>query len=367
MKILHVLNELKFSGAEIMYVDTAPIFKQLGAELYVWNTSLNMGEFAPFFERAGYTSCEKYIPSSFFKQWKMRKEIIKALKDGAFDAVHVHRSDIAFLMAYCTHQLGIPCVYTYHNVFGYKWYTYLWHLIKRKIQTKVWNLRQTTISDSVYNHELKIYHNSTKKIYNWWGCNRFFPACNDEKLAVRNQIDISSDAFVLVSVGGCSKIKRHSHIIKALPKIIDRYPNVIYLHLGNGNTHKDEEKLAKELGVYEHIRFCGNQTDVRKYLIASDIYIMPSIYEGISITTIEAMACHIPCVLYDVPGLKDFNHTEETAVIIPENYQMLADSVISLYEDNEKQQRLICNAHKHIFDRYYMENNARKIFDLYKK
>lgn len=152
MKILHVLNELKFSGAEIMYVDAAPIFKQLGAELYVWNTSLNMGEFAPFFERAGYTSCEKYIPSSFFKQWKMRKEIIKALKDGAFDAVHVHRSDIAFLMAYCTHQLGIPCVYTYHNVFGYKWYTYLWHLIKRKIQTKVWNLRQTTISDSVYNH-----------------------------------------------------------------------------------------------------------------------------------------------------------------------------------------------------------------------
>ncbi len=54
MKVLHILNELKFSGAEIMYVDAAPIFQRLGCDLSIVNTSKHLGVYTPFFEKAGY-------------------------------------------------------------------------------------------------------------------------------------------------------------------------------------------------------------------------------------------------------------------------------------------------------------------------
>lgn len=54
MKVLHILHELKFSGAEIMYVDAASIFQKLGCDLSIVNTANHLGEYAPYFEKAGY-------------------------------------------------------------------------------------------------------------------------------------------------------------------------------------------------------------------------------------------------------------------------------------------------------------------------
>ena len=55
MRVLHILDELKFSGAEIMYVAAAKLFQDLGCELYVVNTANHLGEYTPFFKEAGYT------------------------------------------------------------------------------------------------------------------------------------------------------------------------------------------------------------------------------------------------------------------------------------------------------------------------
>ena len=62
MKIVHVLNELKFSGAEIMYVDAARVFQEKGGDLMVVATAPEIGEYAPNFERAGYEVFHKPFP-----------------------------------------------------------------------------------------------------------------------------------------------------------------------------------------------------------------------------------------------------------------------------------------------------------------
>ena len=365
MRVLNVLNELKMSGAEVMYVDAAPIFISLGAELYVLNTSKNLGEYAPLFEKAGYVVLHKYIKNGIINHWRLRHRIISFLKTERFDVVHVHRSDLAWIFAYCCHQLKIPCVYTYHNVFPSNWYSYHLHIFFRWLERSLWSQKQTSISDSVYFHELNYYHNPTLLIYNWWGNNRFFPAEGPEKETIRRKMGISDNAFVLISVGGCSYIKRHHDIIKTLPILKKYFPTLVYLHLGCGDTLDEEIKLARELGVDDCVRFCGNQLDVRSYLVCSDMYIMTSKFEGISLTTIEAMACHIPCILYNVPGLKDFNRDFETSLLISEDIEILAKSIIDLYNNPQKQAFLIKNAHKNIYLKYAMETNARKMFELY--
>ena len=124
--------------------------------------------------------------------------------------------------------------------------------------------------------------------------------------------------------------------------------------------------MAERLGVSGHVRFCGNQRDVRHYLIAADIYVMTSKHEGISLTTIEAMGTGIPAVLYDVPGLRDFNRESECAVIIPEDVDKLADAIVALCDDRQKQATLRTRAKEFVDTYFNMETNARRIYELYK-
>ena len=141
--------------------------------------------------------------------------------------------------------------------------------------------------------------------------------------------------------------------------------NILYLHLGKGETEEEEKKLSEDIGVANYIRFCGNQDNVRKYLIASDIYLMTSRSEGLSITTIEAMACNIPSILYNVRGLRDFNNSGENSFLIPEDYKVLAEKIIFLYNQPEEGARIANNARNMVDECYNMDKNASKVYDLY--
>ncbi|MDB5121033.1 MAG: bshA [Sphingobacteriales bacterium] len=367
MKILHILHELKFSGAEIMYVDAAPVFREKGCELSVVATALNLGEYAKYFEKAEYTLFHKPYPplKNYFKRIIYYIWVIKLLKHEKYDVVHIHSNNSMWGMALCAWVAGKRSVYTFHNVFPTHFYSYPYHILLRLSAKHIFKCRFQSISDSVYEHELNLYHNKTTKIYNWYGSNRYYPPITGEKTLIRKKLEISKDALVLISVGGCSPVKRHSDIVKALPIILKEFPNTIYLHLGTGISLHEEINLANELKVEEHIRFEGNQTDVREYLIASDIYLMPSKFEGISITTIEALACMIPSVLYNVPGLRDFNKTRECSILVDENFEILAKSIVQLFKDMTKQTEISVNG-KYLVDKdYNMKTNVQKIYNLY--
>lgn len=365
MKVLHILNELKFSGAEIMYVDAASIFQKLGCDLSVINTATQLGEYSSYFEKAGYKVLYRPYPKKVIRKWQYYKDTIKLFKQGQYDVIHIHSSKLKWGMSYCAWKAGCKSIYTFHNVFKSNWYSYPWHWWLRWCAKNIFKCTFQSISDSVYDNEKHYYHNNTFKIYNWYGSNRFYPALPNEKLLIRKELNIPSDALVIISVGGCSPIKRHTEIIKALPEILKKYPNTIYLHLGEGTSLREEKELAESLNISKYIFFYGNQQNVRRYLIASDLYIMPSKHEGIPITTIEAMACKIPAILYNVPGLKDFNKENECSILVNEDYCSLAKAIIELYKDRKKQQTLIKNAKTLVDSKFYMETNAKKIFKLY--
>lgn len=365
MKILHILYELKFSGAEIMYTDAAPVFQKLGCELSVINTAPQLGEFASHFQETGYKVYHWPYPKSYAKRWQYYKKVIRFLKEEHFDVVHIHSTTLKWGMSYCAWKAGCKAVYTFHNVFRSHWYSYPYHWWLRWSARHIFHCTFQTISDSVYDNEKKYYHNDTVKIYNWYGSNRFYPATAQERLNARKELNIPSNTLVIISVGGCSPIKRHTDVLKAIPEILESHPNLIYLHLGEGVSLDEEKKLADSLGINNHVFFCGNQDDVRKYLIVSDIYVMPSRHEGIPITTIEAMGCKIPSILYNVPGLRDFNKEKKCAILIPEDYHILAKTVIELYQNKELQKQLTKNAKDFVDANFYMETNVNKIYKLY--
>lgn len=366
-KVLHILHELKYSGAEIMYAGAAPVFQELGYELYVINSAARLGEYAVHFEKAGYKVLHWPYPKGILERWKYYANVIKFIKSEHIDVIHIHDSGLKWGMSYCAWRAGIKVVYTCHNCFPIRWFSRPYQIYLRYTAKHIFSCKIQSISNSVYNNELHRFYNRTTLINNWYNNRRFFPATEEEKQMVRKGLGILNQTLVLISVGGCSLIKQHTEIIKALSEVIKAQPDVLYLHLGEGSLLDEEVKLAQSLGVSDHIRFLGNKDDVRRFLIAADIYLMTSQFEGISITTIEAMACRIPAILYDVPGLRDFNSQQECAMLIEADHHILAKSILSLYSNKSYAERLKNDAYKRVNTIYNMDVNVGKIVELYKK
>ena len=226
MKILHVLYELKFSGAEIMYVDAADEFRSLGCELYVINSAERLGKYADMFKDAGYKVYHLPCPSGLITRWSYCQQIVRLVKKEGIDVIHTHASNMKWDMALVACLAGIRSVYTFHSCFKSRPISYLYHIWLRWSAKNLLSCKFQTISDSVYDNERLYYHNDTIKIYNWFGNKRFFPADKAEKQAVRKELGISKDSFVIISVGGCSVNKRHHDIIKALPDLLKEKNNL---------------------------------------------------------------------------------------------------------------------------------------------
>ena len=366
MKVLHIFAGLKFSGGEIMYVAAAKTFQKMGCDLYAVATHQEKGEYAPFFEKAGFTVMHwPYENLSLFEKLRYWKNVYSYIRKNHIDVLHIHRHNMKCSMGFCAWLAGRRSVYTYHSVFYSPRITYPYHVMLRWISKYVFHQAQQSISDSVYENELVSFHNKTIKVYNWYNSSKFYPATENERREIRQELNIPENALVIVSVGGCSYIKRHEDIIEAMIKIKDIYHDSVYLHLGQGTKTEEEKVMAESVGVIRNVRFLGNQEDVRKYLIASDIYVMTSKQEGASLTTYEAMACGIPAVLYNVPGLRDFNNDTECVLLTDEKPDRLADAIILLFKDKEKQNELCNNAITLVKQKYDMVTNAEKIYHLY--
>lgn len=365
MKVLHILDELKFSGAEIMYVAAAENFIRLGCELYVVNTAERLGEFAPEFEKAGYTILHWTYKKGIVNKYRFYKQIWKFIDSENIDVVHNHHVAMYGVVSAITKIKNLKSVFTFHNVYPSSRHMRAYHKWKRRISRSLFDCKMHTISDSVYLHEKKFYQNESFLVNNWYDSSRFSSANLSEKMTIRETIGVPNDAFVIISIGGCSHVKQHHDIITILPQLILKIPEIIYLHLGEGNTLEEEMSIAKELNIEDHIKFIGNKRNVRKYLVASDLYLMPSKFEGIPITAIEALACKIPSILYDVPGLRDFNIDKECSVLVKEDTNELLSVILSLKNDIEKQDLIKNNGEELVKRKYYLENNVKQIYDLY--
>ena len=116
----------------------------------------------------------------------------------------------------------------------------------------------------------------------------------------RKEFSFEEDDTVLISVGELNKNKNNHIIIKALSKL--KNPKIHYVLCGVGNERPELENLAKENGLGKNVHFLGYRTDVMDIYAAADIFVMPSLREGLSRSLMAAMAMGLPCVVSDICG-----------------------------------------------------------------
>ena len=119
---------------------------------------------------------------------------------------------------------------------------------------------------------------------------------------LREELGVAPDAQVLTMVGTFKTQKGHAHLLDAVAKMSPRHPNLRLLLVGDGGLRAECEEQARRLGLEEAVAFLGTRRDVPDLLAASDAFVLPSLWEGLSLALIEAMASGLPVVATDVSG-----------------------------------------------------------------
>jgi glycosyltransferase involved in cell wall biosynthesis len=363
IKILHILHAIKYSGAEVMLTLAAPYFQQNEVELHAVSTDDELGDYAEVFEKAGFTVHHiplKLTPASL-------KGIYTFLKEENFAAVHIHTEQTFFWFALLARMASVKrTVYTIHNVFTYTGLVRIKRIIYRTVARRLFGLQCSSIGKSVEEVERTHLFNSTTLVPNWVDQNKFFPATDPlERQTARAKWGISENQTVLVSVGSCSVQKNHKDILNAINQIKEEVPGLLYLHIGDGVLHTEEQQYAESLGVSKQTVFLGQLLNVREVLIASDIFVMPSHYEGLPISLLEALSCGLPAVVYNNYGLRDLVDHTVNGFLTEAQPAALAEGIKKLAQNSSLRKRMGEEAQQKVLKEYNMHQSLRILMQLY--
>jgi glycosyltransferase involved in cell wall biosynthesis len=308
LRVLHVLDELKPSGAEVMMRVAAPHWRARGIRASIVAKGLSKGPYAGALARAGYPvhHLPFDVPALFAARW------VRLLWAERPDVVHVHTEHANFWVALLARVAGVRAVVrTVHNVFAFEGALRRRRTVQRAL-LRVLGVRHASVSASVQRSEAQRFNNPTRTVRNWYDDAHFVPPTPAQRAAARARWGLAPSTFVVATVGNCNAAKNHGALIEALRRLPPS-PPVAYLHAGIHDTDpgRAEVRKARALGVDDRVLFLGFLEDVRPVLYAADAFVMPSRFEGLGNSAVEAMGSGTPALLADVPGLRTLKGLSE--------------------------------------------------------
>ncbi len=122
---------------------------------------------------------------------------------------------------------------------------------------------------------------------------------------------------VIVHVSNFRPVKNTKQVVEIFHGVRETHSDVKLLLVGDGPERVPTERKARELGVYDDIRFLGKQDPIEEILSIADVFLMPSESETFGLAALEAMACNVPTVVSDVGGLPELVEESETGFLCP--------------------------------------------------
>jgi glycosyltransferase involved in cell wall biosynthesis len=182
---------------------------------------------------------------------------------------------------------------------------------------------------------------------------------------MRQQFGLPTDKVVLVSVGRLRKEKGFPVLLSALKRIPqDQRPLTIIL--GDGPDKMDLHRLTTQYGLTESVRFLGNRTDVAEYLQASDIFVMSSLWEGLPIALLEAMACGLPVIVTRVGGNPEVVEEDRSGILVPPgDGESLAQAILRLVNDPAQRTRFSKAAYERIESKFGLKSFVEAHENMY--
>ena len=190
----------------------------------------------------------------------------------------------------------------------------------------------------------------------------YLAPANQQERAVQ---DKDSDLTV-VTVAGLNNQKGHEYLVRAIPSIVAEFAQVRFVFVGEGHLRSSLENLATSLGIENKVEFAGWRTDVPAILRRSDLFVLPSLFEGLPLSLIEAMASGKAVVATDVDGTHDVVIDGATGFLVPpKDPAALSQRIAELLADSKMRERFGQAGKERVFASFSDSRMTREYSELY--
>lgn len=340
MRIGLVIPRFSAGGAEQVVLALAKEFRALGHEVTIVSIGSG-GNMVPVFNKSGVDLVELGIQRQFRMSpfWlidviKSRNRIIGCLAEKRFDVVHTHLMGTDIDCLYAAKRAGVKAVvHTIHNVYEQ------YHRKNGMERVRNWRRR---IAYAKYNHiyavddEVQAWaikcgivtpdHITT--IRNGVNFSRLNISSSKEEL--RRRYDFKEGQIIALNVGSLTKQKNHVNLIMAMKTVVKGYPTVRLLIAGGGPLKDALQKKITEAGLGQVVELLGYRDDIPSLMKASDLFVFPSLWEGLPIALLEALATGLPAIVSDIPVHRKILDSGNIGWLIPtEDFEAVAGGILA--------------------------------------
>lgn len=181
----------------------------------------------------------------------------------------------------------------------------------------------------------------------------------------RETFGICDKDFVIVSVGELTKRKNHLVILNAIKRIEN--PHVKLLLCGEGELNNDLMVAIDKLGIESQVTMLGFRRDIPNILAAGDVFVFPSLWEGLGLAGIEALYSGLPVIGSNRQGIKDYVIEGVTGYLFDPNDSIdLAAKIVKLMNSDGEVQKFVENGKK-ASEYYSLRNSIQAMLEIYEK
>lgn len=268
------------------------------------------------------------IPTRGMVDWRWVLRVMELLQQEQVDLIHAHEFDANVQGTFAAMMSGLPLVATVHGK------NYFWEKSRRRLAYR-WISRRATmvaVSENLKQfivEKVGVAPGRVKVLYNGVDV---LPHCDRADVdACRKELDLPENDRIVGVVGNLYPVKGHQYLIDSIPAVLEQCPNTSFVFAGRGQLETELKEQVHRLGVDARVRFLGLRQDIPRILALLDVFVLPSLSEGLSMAILEAMIAGKPVVATQVGGNPELVLNGETGFLVPpRNGQALAQSLVSL-------------------------------------
>jgi glycosyltransferase involved in cell wall biosynthesis len=364
MRILHLISSGGLFGAERVVVELSKSLKKtyhcepiLGVIRNVYNPHEEILEEAKNNGIAyAVFSCRSQL------DWKLVFSVRKFIKKNRVDLIHCHgyKSNFYGLLA----SGHVPSVTTNHN-----WLTAHWKLKLYCFLDSLWIRffdRIIAVSNEVKKDLLryKIPEDKIRVIDNGIALKRFEKLVETNKM--KNQLGFDENIRIIGTIGSLVIEKGHIYLLEAARQILDVVKDLKFLIIGDGPLRKPLEEKSEELGINKDVIFMGQRKDIPELLMAMDVFVLPSIKEGLPIALLEAMASKRPVIATRIGAIPNVIENKDIGVLVePKDISGLQDAIMNLLNDPGRMNLLARKGFDRVCRDFCSDEMAKNYLKLY--
>lgn len=356
MKILQVLPYFCFGGAETMCENLTYALIAQGHTVTV--VSL-YGEHTPISRRMEASGVRiLYLDKKLGLDVSMVPKLTRIMKAEKPDVVHTHLDVIKYAVA-AARLAGVKkCVHTVHNVADKEAEGRAQKLINGFYFRRGWSV-PVALSPEVRASIVSFYGLKPEQVpvaYNGVDLSRCLP----------KESYCAGEEFHILHIGRFNEQKNHGLLLKMFETLARENPGLCLELIGEGELRPEIEKQVKTMGMEGRVAFLGAQSNVYPYLQRADLFLLPSRYEGIPMTIIEAMGTGLPIVVTAVGGVPDMLENGVDGFTVPCEEEKIVEACQNLIRDEALRERLGRAAREHA-DRFSAQTMGKRYLEIYTK